>query len=983
MSTHPTQSHMFESASKIVIAGGSFIGTQNNTGTADDKADPNTALVYNNVSWNAILNSGGRADAVRCYPGTREAVMEQIETWISPQDPTGQPIFWLSGPAGAGKSAIAQSIAERCLARGIPIANFFFFRADSTRNHATPLVATLLCQIFDICPAIKWRIHDFISQNFHIFDRSIEQQLKALMFSALIYPGQAWARRQKIVLILDGLDECSSDLTQQEILRSLHYIVTQKDSPFIALISSRAEPHLMRSFNTIHAQVARLYLDANNFSSSDDIRRFVTGEFKEIKETHHLARTLDADWPSTADIESIVRKSSGHFIYATTVMRFIQTSPESPVLSLEKVEGVRPVENDSPFAQLDAIYTHILAKARNWPRTREILAAQVLPDIEDASRLPGTSYMLNVLGYYPNELSSYTSDLTSLIKVESGAVEFYHTSLGDFLLDKRRSGEFFIDLDKFRLKLVAELFYCVGGIMDDVSWSLVVEHFTKLKTTSDAVTQALLSSSFLQSGLAFNGATLCAFLVKIHELYFDTNAALYRVILEKWLAWFHKNHGTLKEDQLDKIQHAGELWNQLTQTLFIISETAADCDTKGQEVIPSDVSSLTLEAESLISEMPTHLSWQSGMDPRTKEGKATATEQMYEGVTQGTSLSLLERNHGPEAVDSIDTVENRADSDDADHELTQVLQQILRSPEAHQPGEVQQAEQPWQDGRMFRQEEMDREEEHLRQMEEEIRRRREEIRRREQEMRRREERRRQEEERRQEQERLWEEESRQEKELQREHLRRQAVELRLEHERRQEEEHRQKEVPKVRKQLEAIQPRDRVPPPLPPLQELFSLLPQPVSPVVQAEAGALTQCQALQDLFTRSIGYAEAHELFAIRAEADAAATEVAGVRAAIVTARMDLEVAQAEARSVRADIKREAVVARNDVLEARAEVYSACAERDAARADMLAIQEEAKILRAEVCSARADLDTIRDETSKWKEGTSWWSDSLSDWNFF
>lgn len=433
-----------------------------------------TMLVYDTVSWNAILNSGGRADTVRCYPGTRETAMGRVDAWIRGGDSTERPIFWLSGPAGSGKSAIAQSIAERCLALGIPMANFSWFRSDKTRNHAAPLVATLLVQLFDICPAIKWRIHHFITQNHYIFDRSVEQQLKALMVSAIIHPGQEWTGRQKTVMILDGLDECWPDTTQQEIIRALHYVVKQPNFPFIFFVSSRAEPHLTRSFNTIRSQVARMYLNGDNISPSDDIRRFVVGEYYEIKETHHLASTLDSDWPSADDIESIVRKSSGQFIYAATIMTFLKTSPDSPIFNVEMIKGIRPVENSSPFAQLDAIYSHILAKARNWPKTRDILAAQVLPDVVDRGTLPPSwtatkpqnSYILDALGYDMPGITSYTSDLTSLIEVRFWAVKFYHTSLGDFLLDKSRSGTFFIDLDRFRLKVVRALFRCASEGME-------------------------------------------------------------------------------------------------------------------------------------------------------------------------------------------------------------------------------------------------------------------------------------------------------------------------------------------------------------------------------------------------------------------------------------------------------------------------------------------------------------------------------------
>ncbi|KAF5326764.1 hypothetical protein D9619_004477 [Psilocybe cf. subviscida] len=128
--------NILQSASHVVITGGSFVvGSQNVTTTANE---PNKSLqlIYERAAPNAILNAGGRADAVRCCPGTREEVLAKIEAWIaSAKVANGRErgIFWLSGPAGAGKSAIVQTLAERCLARGVPTANFFFFRGDVTR----------------------------------------------------------------------------------------------------------------------------------------------------------------------------------------------------------------------------------------------------------------------------------------------------------------------------------------------------------------------------------------------------------------------------------------------------------------------------------------------------------------------------------------------------------------------------------------------------------------------------------------------------------------------------------------------------------------------------------------------------------------------------------------------------------------------------------------------------------------------------------
>ncbi|KAF5324176.1 hypothetical protein D9619_011163 [Psilocybe cf. subviscida] len=107
---------MFQNAQEINITGGLFSITTN-VNAEDAKL---LQLLYKRVAPNAILNAGGRADEVRCHPGTREEIISRIEKWRDMEDGLTAPIFWLGGPAGAGKSAIVQTIAERCDQRKIP-----------------------------------------------------------------------------------------------------------------------------------------------------------------------------------------------------------------------------------------------------------------------------------------------------------------------------------------------------------------------------------------------------------------------------------------------------------------------------------------------------------------------------------------------------------------------------------------------------------------------------------------------------------------------------------------------------------------------------------------------------------------------------------------------------------------------------------------------------------------------------------------------
>ncbi|KAF5309539.1 hypothetical protein D9619_012493 [Psilocybe cf. subviscida] len=135
-----TTATMFTKASNFTISGGTFVIHSSSTSS---NSSANLDLLHKHVAPNAILNAGGRADRAQCYPGTRKDVISRIDHWIKSNHISDRGIFWLSGPAGAGKSAIVQTIAECCIKDRISMANFFFFRADPSRNNSRSVVSTL------------------------------------------------------------------------------------------------------------------------------------------------------------------------------------------------------------------------------------------------------------------------------------------------------------------------------------------------------------------------------------------------------------------------------------------------------------------------------------------------------------------------------------------------------------------------------------------------------------------------------------------------------------------------------------------------------------------------------------------------------------------------------------------------------------------------------------------------------------------------
>src|ERR1700760_2895260 len=80
-----------------------------------------------------------------CFGRTREALIADIETWIT----TGErpQMYLLSGLAGIGKSTVAFTIADRAKTAGRLGASFFFSRDEADRSNAKRFFTTIAFQL--------------------------------------------------------------------------------------------------------------------------------------------------------------------------------------------------------------------------------------------------------------------------------------------------------------------------------------------------------------------------------------------------------------------------------------------------------------------------------------------------------------------------------------------------------------------------------------------------------------------------------------------------------------------------------------------------------------------------------------------------------------------------------------------------------------------------------------------------------------------
>ncbi|EEB98204.1 hypothetical protein MPER_02332 [Moniliophthora perniciosa FA553] len=214
----------------------------------------------------------------KCHPETRQEVQAEILEWI--RGPRHErPICWLHGPAGAGKSAIAQTIAEVGESEGFLGASFFFSRNHGERSRADYLFPTIAYQLARKIPELNDAITQILQKNPGVLFSSVDIQFRELVVNSCrlatqLY-GEEWMSRPKVI-IADGLDECTGTSIQQRII-SLIASVSEDNFPFWFLVFSRPEPQIREGFanGALWLRLKQLGLD-DSWDTRRDIKRFLT-----------------------------------------------------------------------------------------------------------------------------------------------------------------------------------------------------------------------------------------------------------------------------------------------------------------------------------------------------------------------------------------------------------------------------------------------------------------------------------------------------------------------------------------------------------------------------------------------------------------------------------------------------------------------------------------------------------------------------------
>jgi NACHT domain len=392
-------------------------------------------LLKNHINQHAAYDSleREREEASICQEGTRMDVLEEIELWA--RDRNGRRVCWLNGPAGSGKSTIAHTIAHQN--RENLAFSFFFSRRHRERSDTTKFFLTFAYQLAMAFPSIKQPMRDALEKEPAILHQRLEHQLTNLIINPFLSITESVPQ---FIVVIDGLDECGSEGQIGKLVQLL--IDALPKLPFRFLFTSRLEAHIEAVFTSSSYRNKVNCIALCDFNALSDVYKYLRSSLSKVQE----ARKLPSSWPSEHDLWQVAEKSESIFIYASTLVKFVDDEYDDPQrrfsMALKAHKG------------LDFLFDQLLTDAKKYPHFEQALGAVIF--VRGKPHINILAQLLHLDS--ANDVRTALRGCLSILLVpgrDNDYVRPYHASLLDFLSNPDRRKDRYFDPAK-----------CNGAIID-------------------------------------------------------------------------------------------------------------------------------------------------------------------------------------------------------------------------------------------------------------------------------------------------------------------------------------------------------------------------------------------------------------------------------------------------------------------------------------------------------------------------------------
>ena len=297
---------------------------------------------------------------------------------------------------------------------------------------------TLAYQLACRYPRFRDHLVEVIKRDLSVAHSSLISQLRDLLVDPLSETGIS------CVIVIDALDECVDDQPASAILSVLGRLVSKL--PLVKFfITGRPEPRIRSGFRLpLLKPFTQIFL-LHEVALTDvegDIRLYLTEKLTGIAK-RRSGLDLPEAWPSDKDITVLVRKSSGLFIFAATVARFVESEHHEPGERLRLTVSKADDTSYEGTSGIDSLYSQVLRDAFSgiqeesvFVDLKRILSAVVLA-LDPLSR----DGLVQLLDIDSALISTRLRHLHSVMLIPtdgSKEIRVFHKSFPDFLQDPKR-----------------------------------------------------------------------------------------------------------------------------------------------------------------------------------------------------------------------------------------------------------------------------------------------------------------------------------------------------------------------------------------------------------------------------------------------------------------------------------------------------------------------------------------------------------------
>jgi hypothetical protein len=326
-------------------------------------------------------------------------------------------------------------------------------------SHAGKFFTSLVVQLAKSIPSLRNYICDAIVERSDIANLSLFDQWRQLVLGPLLRLEET---HQAYLLVVDALDECEGDNDIRKILELLAEARSLKTVRLRVFLTSRPEVPIRHGIRRI-PQAGHQDFVLHNVPSlivDHDISLFLEYNLGKIRQEW----TLGADWPGEVVLRQLILYACGLFIWAATVCRFIREGKRFARKRLDTILKGNSSAITVPEKHLNEIYLtvlrHSISSEYSDEEKQEVydMLKHTLGSIVVLLSPLSTSSLSKLLHLPREDVDQTFEDLYAILDIPDDPtrpLRLHHPSFRDFLLNKDRCEDFWVDEKKAHKILAA------------------------------------------------------------------------------------------------------------------------------------------------------------------------------------------------------------------------------------------------------------------------------------------------------------------------------------------------------------------------------------------------------------------------------------------------------------------------------------------------------------------------------------------------